>query len=525
MARPASEEIIDLNTADLAELSPDELRSWIAHVIVHSMMGTPAGPRIDRERLQGVVQNHCDEMMAGARFDFSPILAALLRIPGVQEEDLYVGVLSLIGQLASMNIRMEEPAFKLTPLDKTRLIDVAYTDTQECREAYQQQRLRQAVHDLRRKRLGELLVEEGLVDEQQLVEGLEAQEELGGRLGSNLVRMGFLDEDKLAEFLGRQLGLPCITKLDRISPAAVRRVPKSIAERFEVVPVSIDERDIGVAMADPANLEAIDAVAFATGLRVRPAVAPEVLIQYALARFYGVRTRMRLRRLDLHRAKAGSSDLLQASGWSISIDLLTADVADKAPVITGNLTAVPTAPASSAPASPPVVAAPPEDGLSRLALDLAQAQDYEAVLEHVERFVSRHFATALLLEIDGTEARARFGNGIPHSPEGLSTIHIDVHQHPTLSDVFLRRGLFVGAEPEGHTWLCRVLSIPPESMLNILPLLQHDRVVGLLVGNARRRPCQDAVAEDQALAHIISTALSMVSLRRRLLSAARRGSA
>ncbi len=500
MAQPASEQIIDLGTADLAELSERDLKSWVSHVVVHAMLGTQAGPLIDRTKLQRLIEHHFNELLVADRFDFSPLLAALLRIQGVQESDLYAGIVSLMGQLASMNIKMDEPVLRLTPLEKSQLIDDAYNHTQQSKEDYQASRLRRAVREFRTQRLGELLLENGLIDDQQLTEGLEAQDEMGGRLGSNLVRMGYIDEAQLASFLGRQLGLPCLTKLERVSSDAVRRVPKSIAIKYQVVPISVNDRDLGLAMADPANLEAIDAVSFSTGLRVRPAVAPEVLIEYALARFYGVRNRVRLRRLDLHRAKTSSTDLTPGQ-WAMSLDLLTADVGEEvvAPTI-----------------------GPGADDLGQLALDFSEVKTSEDVLVRVSRYMAEAFATSAVFEVDGTHALGFSMAGVPASGTSIREVQVDVHQHPVLSDVFLRRGLFIGAEPVGQVWLTNLLGLPKDSLLTVMPLLEHEHVVALLVGNARRKPAKDPVVEDQTLAQLGSTALSMVALRRSLITTAMR---
>lgn len=497
MGQAALEEIIDLGTADLDELSPSELRHWVSHVVVHAMLGTAAGPRIDREKLSALVDTHFDDLLHGQRFDFAPVLAALLRIPGVTERDLYVGVVSLMGQLRSMNLDMEEPALGLTPHERAALIDEAYAETETARSEYQGARIRQAVKTFHTKKLGQLLVEDGLLDESQLQEGLEAQEELGGRLGSNLVRMGFISEEQLASFLGRQLGLPCITRLERVSPEAIRRLPRQLAVQYKVVPISVNRRELGVAMADPANLEAADAIAFKTGLRVRPAVAPELLIEYALARFYGERSPVRIRRLDVHRAKVGSADITP-SAVSLNLDLLTADISE--------------------PWSEPE---PTGDDIAGLATRLADVQSVSDALEQLGRFLSEHFATSAVFELDGTHARGFSAHGIPQGTP-FTQVALDVHQHPMLSDVFVRRGLYLGAEPTGHEWMSATLGVPTESLFTVMPVLQHDRVHAILVANGRRKATDDPVADDQAVAQLGSMAMSMVALRKGLLSAAQR---
>ena len=490
------EEIVTLGTNDLAELPWEELKSWVSHVVLHAMLGTAAGPRIDRAKLQSLVESHLPALLEGDHFDFAPILAALLRIPNVSEADLYVGVISLIGQLASMGLVMVEPAFKLDPRARAALIDEAFSETEHAREAYQSHRLRHAVRELRTKRLGELLLGEGLIDGQQLAEGLEVQEEMGGRIGSILVRMGFITEEQLAAFLGRQLGLPCLTRLERVSPDALRRLPRQLAEKYQAVPISVNERELGLAMADPANIEAIDQIQFTTGLRVRPAVAPELLIQYALARFYGCRSPTRLRRLDVHRAKAGSADLVPGPA-SLDLDLLTADIAE--------------------PYAEPQVT---DHDVATLSGHLAGAQSGDQVLELLTQHLMEHFATSAVFTMSGTRLCYRSAAGVSQ-PAALADAELDVHDDPALSDAFVRRSLYFGSEPHGHVRLTGLLGLPAASLLTVVPVVEHDHVVAMLVGNARRKPSLDPVSEDQALTRIAALAMSMVSLRQALLAAAR----
>lgn len=498
MAESARDDIIDLHTADLEGPCEPDMRSWIAHIIVHAMLSTPAGPRIDRDRLQELVINHFHELFTGKNFDFGPLLAALVRIDGVTESDLYVGVVSVIGQLATIRIRMDEPAFRLTALEKSALIDEAYTDTQYTKDEYESSRLRRAVTELHAKRLGDLLVEANIVTQEQLEAGLSAQEEIGGRIGSNLVRMGYIDEEQLAKFLGMQLGLPCLTKLSRVSTEAIRLVPRSLAEKYRVVPVSVSDREIGLAMADPSNLEAIDAVSFTTGLRVRPAVAPEVLIEYALARFYGIRTRLRLRRLDMHRAKAGSADLAPGQ-WAMSLDLMTADIAEQEETVVPGLGA---------------------DDMGELAIALTESKTRDNVLTLFGDYLAKKFVNSVVFALDGTQVHGISASGLPAHAACITDIQIDVHQHPVLSDVFLRRGLFIGIEPAGQRWLGKLLGHAANTELTVMPLLEHDRVAGLVVAGARRTPCKAPIIEDQTLAQLGSTALSMIALRRCLISIA-----
>ncbi len=124
------------------------------------------------------------------------------------------------------------------------------------------------------RRLGDLLVAEGLITTEQLQRALGEQRESGEKLGSILVRLDLLNEEQLIGFLSRQYGIPSITlsQLD-IDPEVLRLVPAQIAKKYEVLPVKRIANTLTLAMADPTNVFALDDVAFMTNLQVVPVVA------------------------------------------------------------------------------------------------------------------------------------------------------------------------------------------------------------------------------------------------------------
>jgi hypothetical protein len=140
------------------------------------------------------------------------------------------------------------------------------------------------------EKLGELLVRNGLISAEQLEEVLNAQVLFGGRLGTNLVESGMVGASTLAHFLARQLSLPALelTDLEKIDASVLEKVPTEVAERHLVVPLRIEKRSLFLGMADPTDMDAMDEIAFQTGLAIKPVVMPEMLLSYALERFYKV---------------------------------------------------------------------------------------------------------------------------------------------------------------------------------------------------------------------------------------------
>ena len=137
------------------------------------------------------------------------------------------------------------------------------------------------------RRLGDLLVNEGLITQENLQRALAEQKGSNEKLGSILVRLNLIQEDQLIGFLSRQYGIPSITlsQLD-IDPEVVKLVPAQIAKKYEVLPVKRTGNALTLAMADPTNVFALDDVAFMTNLQVLPVVASQGAIRQTIERLY-----------------------------------------------------------------------------------------------------------------------------------------------------------------------------------------------------------------------------------------------
>jgi type IV pilus assembly protein PilB len=135
------------------------------------------------------------------------------------------------------------------------------------------------------RRLGQLLIEDGLVTAGQLDEAVTRQRASGERLGAVLVRLGFLAEDQLVTALSRQYGLPALvlSQLD-VDPEVLRLVPVQIARKYQVLPLERAGGTLTLAMADPTDVNAVADVAFMTNLKVMPVVAAPGLIRQAVER-------------------------------------------------------------------------------------------------------------------------------------------------------------------------------------------------------------------------------------------------
>jgi hypothetical protein len=138
------------------------------------------------------------------------------------------------------------------------------------------------------KRLGELLVEGGLITPAQLQSAITHQKIARGRLGSNLVALGYISEEVLVDFLSHQTGVPQMDVRNlEVPPQILKLVPQRLAEQFTVLPITTKEpKSLVLAMSDPSDLNAIDSARFASGLNIEPVVASHSELRKAISDLY-----------------------------------------------------------------------------------------------------------------------------------------------------------------------------------------------------------------------------------------------
>jgi len=139
-----------------------------------------------------------------------------------------------------------------------------------------------------RKRLGEILIERGKLDQANLDRALRLQAESGERLGSLLVTLGLCAQRDVAEALSLQLALPLVDAGGYPEfPILEERVSARFLREARALPVREDEDELGLAMADPTDAYTIGAFEMVTGRAVRPMVAIPTELDAALERLYG----------------------------------------------------------------------------------------------------------------------------------------------------------------------------------------------------------------------------------------------
>ncbi|MBD8034548.1 GspE/PulE family protein [Solibacillus merdavium] len=143
-----------------------------------------------------------------------------------------------------------------------------------------------------RKRLGDLLVEAGVINDQQLNYALQNKSR-DEKLGDFLIKENVLTEQQLIEVLEFQLGIPHIT-LNKyaIDPELLQLVPRELAKRANIMPVRRDRNKLLIAMSDPMDYFAIEEVRMATGCQIETSIAAKDDLYRTITKYYDLQASM-----------------------------------------------------------------------------------------------------------------------------------------------------------------------------------------------------------------------------------------
>ena len=141
------------------------------------------------------------------------------------------------------------------------------------------------------EKIGSLLLKKGAITPEQLDAALAFQKEKNIKLGVALTRLHIVKESVLLQVLSEQHGVPAM-KLSEfvIDSDVIKLIPPEVAEKYMVLPISLKNAILIVAMTDPSNIFALDDLKFLTGFRVEPFVAADEAIMTAIDYYYQTAT-------------------------------------------------------------------------------------------------------------------------------------------------------------------------------------------------------------------------------------------
>jgi type IV pilus assembly protein PilB len=136
------------------------------------------------------------------------------------------------------------------------------------------------------KQLGQILIEQGLIDDEQLEQALEEHRKTPKSLGRVLIDLGLIKESDLVRALAEQVGLEFVDLADYpVDAALTTLLPDSLARRYRAIPIGERDGKLLVAMSDPANVYALDDIRTITGRDVQPMVATAADVEQAIQKF------------------------------------------------------------------------------------------------------------------------------------------------------------------------------------------------------------------------------------------------
>ena len=146
---------------------------------------------------------------------------------------------------------------------------------------------------LKKIRLGDLLIENGLITEAQLKVALNESKKSGKKLGETLIDLDYIDENTIIDVLSEQLGIDKVTTEDIHFEKPLKEIlPEKLARKFKVVPVDFKDNEMIVATNDPTNIFMLDEIGRITKKEIIPAIIAKDDLFNALEKIYGTEDRL-----------------------------------------------------------------------------------------------------------------------------------------------------------------------------------------------------------------------------------------
>ncbi len=372
-------------------------------------------------------------------------------------------------------------------------------------------------------RLGDLLLQKGLVNTAQLDEALKYQVIFGGKLGTNLIEMGILEEDEIARVLSQQFHVPTPTveEVMNVEPQVLALLPRELVEQHSVIPLKLEGRRLTLLMPDPSNFNLIDDLAFRTGLIIKPVVAAEVRLIIALEKHYNIGRDRRY----IHVTKKLATK--RPAPPAVPVEAVTP------PTLTPAVTAAPQVISPKDDdldlALPDVDSsedlveiAPLEEILDSetLSLYLADARDRDDVLDSIASYLSHEYARVALFLVRGNAA-----HGWKASVDGQDLPEFKLAQFPLdepsiLKTVTETSSFLLGPIPRtpfNSMFLQEIGGRVPQTAL-LVPLLMMGRVVGIIYVDGKGEELAEKLFELQKITLKAAMAFEILVLKNKIVS-------
>jgi hypothetical protein len=397
------------------------------------------------------------------------------------------------------------------------LIVVIFSD-----KVQDQQIISRMERDKMATRLGDLLLQHGLVNTAQLDEALKYQVIFGGKLGTNLIEMGIVEEDEIARVLSQQFHVPTPTaeEVMNVEPQVLALLPRELVEQHSVIPLKLEGRRLTLLMPDPGNFNLIDDLAFRTGLIIKPVVAAEVRLIIALEKHYNIGRDRRY----IHVTKKLATK--RPAPPTVPVETVTP------PTLPLPVTSAPPvlplkedrelSPADVGITEELAEIAPLEEILDSetLSLYLADARDRDDVLDSIAAYLSHEYARVALFLVRGNAAhgwKARVdGQDLPE----FKLAQFPLDEPSILKTVAETSSFLLGPIPRtpfNSMFLQEIGGRVPQTAL-LVPLLMMGRVVGIIYVDGKGEELAEKLFELQKITLKAAMAFEILVLKNKIIS-------
>ena len=362
-------------------------------------------------------------------------------------------------------------------------------------------------------KIGDMLVQSGIISGEQLGEALKCQVIYGGKIGTNLIELGFISEDTIAGFLSKKLGVPYANQesLSDIPPDIIQILPKDIVEKYHVVPVSLEKNRLTIALEDPTDLNVIDEISFITNFSVSPVVTPEVDLMLALERYYGIKRDARYVPVIVPgETKKGPSKEVSKLPPEASPP---AQPADKIVDLEEELEE---AEIIQEEARRDILEKFSIDDLSRT---LAESGDRDIIADVISRYLGNEFSTMAIFIVKGKKAVGWKGMKDGEVLSGVEELQISLEGPSVLKTVAEGNSFYLGPIPEAETNQELIKAIGGNAPIAALlvPISMMGKVVNILYVDGGKKELSDTLGDIQRLANKASMAFEILILKNKIM--------
>ena len=367
-------------------------------------------------------------------------------------------------------------------------------------------------------RLGDLLLQQGLVSTAQLDEALKYQVIFGGKLGTNLIEMGILEEDELARALSQQFCVPTISveEVMNVEPQVLALLPRELVEKHSVVPLKQEGRRLTLLMPDPSNFQLIDDLSFRTGLIIKPVVAAEVRLILALEKHYNIGRDRRY----VHVTKKTVTK--RPTPAVVPAETVTPPVAAAPQTAALTENALEFTLPDQDESEDLAEITPLEEILDSetLALYLADARDRDDVLDSIASYLSHEYARVALFLVRGNVAHGWRASIDQQDLPEFKQAQFPLDEPSILKTVTETSSFLLGPIPRtpfNSMFLQEIGGRVPQTAL-LVPLLMMGRVVGIIYVDGQGEELAAKLFELQKITIKAAMAFEILVLKNKIIS-------